>query len=719
MPGKRRGLGKQSSKIDKQSKKTLAAPARVSNLPFGDGLRVGALIEFRTNHALSLGVIEGSNRGKWIVRDQIGTEFSVRNQDVTLLLPGKEYTRRDVRDFLEDASSMDSNLVQIAWSTAKELPEPIKLEDMARIMLGGTSPQSLYSAYAALKEQTKYFRQAGKDPPSYHRINSSIDGHNDGLEKARQAHAARQKSMKSFADAVSEALKDPNKRGISRWEGGPHEERIRALKDLALGPGPWIDVRNLAVESLRALNMSLTPNGAVTLLEELGIVDRHAPLALIRAGMAQGFDAKLEAEAESIMASAVAGASHPEDIHRKDLTHLRAISIDNKGTEEIDDALSIEHLEDGKVKIWVHVADVSRWIEFGSKLDLEGMQRAIAMYLPTETIPCFPWMLARGTLSLNEGKECMALSTGVILKDNGEIESKEIILSRIKPTNNLSYSDVDEILEKGGDTDVNVLHEMVKKRAKWRTKQGAISIDLPECVVRVDVKNGEEEPEVLLKKKQDTPAKAMVEEMMILANEVAGIIGKEAGLALPYRTQPPPMPLDKGLLSKIPEGLCVAAALRRRMTSVVVQCHAPGCHASLGVQAYVQATSPIRRVVDLLAHRQLKSHIIGMAPPVNVSLLESFLSKMAQYSHLRSKVQTNSENYWIAEYFRQNMSTKTWKGLVLIWKKKPQRIASVLLLDFGLEVPVRIVRDINVGDTLELCVEKVDVKSGMFRLGEK
>ena len=46
--------------------------------------------------------------------------------------------------------------------------------------------------------------------------------------------------------------------------------------------------------------------------------------------------------------------------------------------------------------------------------------------------------------------------------------------------------------------------------------------------------------------------------------------------------------------------------LRSRMTRGVVHTDAPVPHAGLGLDAYVQVTSPIRRYNDLLAHWQLK-----------------------------------------------------------------------------------------------------------------
>jgi exoribonuclease-2 len=73
----------------------------------------------------------------------------------------------------------------------------------------------------------------------------------------------------------------------------------------------------------------------------------------------------------------------PDARHRVDLTHHAAIAIDDASTTEVDDALSVEWLPDGRPRLWVHVADPGRWLRPGGALDLEARRRGSTMYLPT------------------------------------------------------------------------------------------------------------------------------------------------------------------------------------------------------------------------------------------------------------------------------------------------------------------------------------------------
>lgn len=86
-----------------------------------------------------------------------------------------------------------------------------------------------------------------------------------------------------------------------------------------------------------------------------------------------------------------------------------------------------------------------------------------------------------------------------------------------------------------------------------------------------------------------------VAELMILAGEAVGELGRRLGVPLPYRGQAEPVLPDKNELAAVPPGPCQAVLLRMRMTRSLTLTHAPLRHAGLGLDAYVQFTSPIRR----------------------------------------------------------------------------------------------------------------------------
>ena len=136
----------------------------------------------------------------------------------------------------------------------------------------------------------------------------------------------------------------------------------------------------------------------------------------------------------------------------KHTVSLGAYAVDKEGAIEVDDALSLERLEDGREKIWVHIADVSRWVRPGSKLSLEAERRMATLYLPEEKITMFPESLSSELLSLGASIDSYALSCGVTLDDKGEVTSYEVCPSKIRVTRRLSYPQLDKILHNNATT---------------------------------------------------------------------------------------------------------------------------------------------------------------------------------------------------------------------------------------------------------------------------
>lgn len=140
------------------------------------------------------------------------------------------------------------------------------------------------------------------DPPLYYR---KTDQESSTAKALREAHSTqfqmKQASMEAFASFLTKILEDPSKRGLEPWIGSVHEEQILALKEFAIGAGPNLGVRNMAVNCLRAANLGLTPNAAATLMEELHIIPYYAPLPLLRAGIPVAFP-------ETVLEEAAVGA---------------------------------------------------------------------------------------------------------------------------------------------------------------------------------------------------------------------------------------------------------------------------------------------------------------------------------------------------------------------------------------------------------------------------
>ncbi|KAL6977451.1 ribonucleotide-diphosphate reductase subunit rnr1 [Sarracenia purpurea var. burkii] len=86
---------------------------------------------------------------------------------------------------------------------------------------------------------------------------------------------------------------------------------------------------------------------------------------------------------------------------------------------QLDDALSATKLKDGRIKIWIHVADPASLVQPGSRIDREAMKRGTSVFLPTTTYPMFPERLAMEGMSLKQGKLCKAVTVSVVLHSDG------------------------------------------------------------------------------------------------------------------------------------------------------------------------------------------------------------------------------------------------------------------------------------------------------------
>ncbi|MEB3336499.1 MAG: ribonuclease R family protein, partial [Leptolyngbyaceae bacterium] len=484
--------------------------------------------------------------------------------------------------------------------------------------------------------------------------------------------------------------------------------RLEALERFAT-LGEEATHRTPALETLAALGRPETPQAAFQLLVDLGLWSRHENLSLRRSQIPTQFPTKV-LEVVQCRLDSPPPDRYSED--RLDLTHLKVYTIDDESTSEIDDGLSLEFLTDGRQRLWVHIADPTRWLMPGDELDLEARRRSTTLYLPTGMIPMFPSQLATGPMSLVQGRICCALSFGVVLDQAGAVEDYTIQISLIKPTYRLTYDDVDEMLELGiqAEPEISAIAAWAKRRQAWRESQGAISIHMPECSIKV------QDDEITIQVLEDSMARQLVAEMMILAGEVAGRYGQTHQLAIPFRNQPQPeLPPDEELL-RLPAGAVRSCAIRRCMPRSEVST-TPGRHASLGLDTYTQVTSPIRRYGDLLSHFQIKAHLKGDPLPFSLEDVKELLQSISSTAYEAVQVERQTNRYWGLEFLRRN-THEVWSALVLRWLREHESLALVLLEDLGLELAMRFFRPVEPGDRVDIRVAYADPRQDTIQLQE-
>jgi exoribonuclease-2 len=367
---------------------------------------------------------------------------------------------------------------------------------------------------------------------------------------------------------------------------------------------------------------------------------------------------------------------------RHDLTHLPSIAIDDEGSNDPDDALSV----DGR-RLWVHIADVSALIPPDSPADLEARARGANLYLPDGTITMLPGS-ATTLLALGLSEISPALSFGLEIADDGEISDLEIVPSWIKVTR-LSYEEAETRLDEPLFQDMTAHTSRYRKR---RRQNGSVEIFLPEVKIRVRGRKVE------IRSLPPLKSRELVQEAMLMTGEAAARYALSHGIPMPFTTQDGPENAQVGA-KKLSQMFALrnSQAPSRRSTT-------PGSHSGLGLEIYTQATSPLRRYLDLVVHQQLRANLTGkdlLAPD------EIMVRMGAADSVIRSirRAERNSNKHWTLVYLMQNPD---WLGEGIIVDIRGAR-SVCLIPDLALEINLYLRKQLPLDSVVKLRVGTVDL----------
>lgn len=663
----------------------------------------GTLVEFRVQGSPRLGVLDRPEGKKnWIVMDVRGQAHTVHPRAFVFQLPGATFTVEDLPSLQAEAEAhIDPSSLQIAWELLHEAGEAADPASLALLLFSDQRPALCYAAHRLLAEDKTFFKQKGDryEPRSASQVNELLHQ----IEKEAQ----RRQEWEGFLERVQRVLAGES----LEWQKSDRP-RLETLEKFVL-LGEEASQRVQASEILSALDRNTTPEAALNLLVALMVWSPHENLALRRSQVPVHFS-------EAALTMAQHRLDNPPsdpDENRLDLTALKTYTVDDESTQEIDDGLSVETLEDGRQRLWVHIADPTRWVLPGDDLELEARRRCTTVYLPTGMIPMFPLELAAGPMSLVQGKHCCALSFGIILTETGAIEDYCITASRVKPTYRLTYDDVDEMLNLGiqAEPELLAIAKWAKVRKKWRDTQGAINIHLPESSIKVLQQDNQESIEIRLL--DNSPSRQVVAEMMILTGEVAAHYGQSNKLAIPFRSQPQPeLPSDEELM-QLPSPIVRYSAIRRCMPRSEMGI-TPARHATLGLEGYSQVTSPIRRYTDLLAHFQIKAHLRGEPLPFSSEEMTELTQGASSAAYEAVLVERQTKRYWALEYLRRQGTDQVWAALLLRWLREGERLGLVLFEELGLELAMRFERDVGLGERFQVRVIHANPRQDVIRMEE-
>jgi exoribonuclease II len=664
----------------------------------------GALVEFRLQGERLLAVITGPDGKKnWCLQTATGQIHRVHPRQVTFEWPEGPYKLQDIPQMeLVSQEYITATDLEVAWEILVDTHDSTTPKDLAQLLFGEQTPVATYSAHRLLAEDKLYFKQKGEvyEPRPREQVEEIRHQLVAAAEKTRIQEAFVQKIRRRLAGST-----DPKE---LVWDQAIDLPRLAALERWVLWQQESPDYR-MAQETLRILGRKEEPQDAFRLLVELGHWNAHENLFLLRSQIPQAFAEEALVETQRLL------ANPPLDLdqaRRRDLKMMPVYTIDDESTQEVDDGLSIEQRPDGTQWIWVHVADPSRWVFPGSVLDREVRARGTSVYLPDRVLPMFPPALATGPMSLVAGRDNCSLSFAIQLSEAGEILDYEIMPTLLRTIYRIDYPEVDELLETGSEPTLEKLYQWAKKRRDYRLGLGAVQIDMPESQIKVQEEGQKLNLEVLT----ESPSRLLVSEMMILVGEVTALYAQRKEIPIPYRAQPQPQLPPQEEIDQLPLGpvrdYVLCRFMQRGETSF-----SPASHGGLGLAAYAQATSPIRRYSDLVVHYQLKAHLRGEALPFDAEQLRILLAPIESACYEATQLERQTVRYWLLEYIAREPDTLQ-PALVLDWAGGDSHRGVVLLEQIGIRLPVRFDRAVSRGEMVDLRVVQVDPRQDLLVLKE-
>lgn len=339
-----------------------------------------------------------------------------------------------------------------------------------------------------------------------------------------------------------------------------------------------------------------------------------------------------------------------DDPTREDLRYLLSFTIDGRDAKDFDDSVSLELLENGNVRLGVHIADVGYYVQPGTALDREAFARGTSVYLPGRVLPMLPEQLCNGVCSLRPNEDKFTLSALMEIDDAGRVVNERLARTITRSKARLVYDDVNALfagseqqlaaMETLKDT-LRAMRTLAGKLRVRRQAQGCIDFEIDEPGFVLDDKG--EPVEIITRERGE--AEMMIEDFMLAANECVARFARENRVPLLYRVHEKPdaeklamfadfldaigvstknirhdaAPSDiRALLEKTrerPEYSVITALALRSMQKARYDTHPLG-HYGLAMADYCHFTSPIRRYPDLVVSRAITAKLTGKPIPL-------------------------------------------------------------------------------------------------------
>lgn len=390
---------------------------------------------------------------------------------------------------------------------------------------------------------------------------------------------------------------------------------------------------------------------------------------------------------------------------RRDLRDKEIFTIDGDDTKDIDDAISLEKLENGNYLLGVHIADVTNYVKENSEIDKEAYQRATSVYMNSVVNPMYPVELSNGICSLNPETDRLAMSAEMEINSKGKVVDYDLFESVIHSRKQMTYNNVNKILndeevpegyEKFQET-LKEMYNLSQILLKNRKERGYQEFEIPEIKLVTD----ENDIPIEIKKKESGKGEKLIEMFMLSANETVATHVYNMGIPFIYRDHDKPNEeklkkvtdiirnygetfttkgklLSSKYISSLLEELetkekyeTYCNMILRSLAKATYESYNIG-HFSIGIdsdkrEGYTHFTSPIRRYPDTTVHRVLKQIFHNQTEKLYSEEHKQKMTAIAKHSSVQEqnsdKCERESNKMKTAEYMEKHIN-ETYDGII-------------------------------------------------------
>ena len=566
----------------------------------------GTIVLFYHQARLCLGIVTSAEGNRWQVLDSEG-EAQLLASERFALASLDLFTPPNTRTLGNFAAMAEQSLelLQDEGVPARlaQLPAPFSFEQASEAA-GCHSDFCRFALYRHLRQREDlYLLKKGvwrtRDPEE-----------TAAFLARKEQEAARTRYLEAVAGFLERLDAKDATAGLPEFSSGTERQLAQELRALLISGEPKDLARVLRADgrdldkSVRALRLSLGDIAADT--------DPVAAASGIPIAFVPGLPA-------------LAVTPEPSELEQRE-----AFTIDAEDSGDLDDAIDWQETAAGW-NLGVHISDVAARIPVGKDLWRAAQDRVASLYLPSQTIPLLPPELSGDAFSLREGEARPVLSLRVELDREARIVACDWHRGWLRVKKNLSYETFDALLR---SQERSPLLEICRKLRDARVGEGEER--KPRYSWNLKVSDGD----VALQRVDNlSPARFVIEELMILYNRLLAERACQSSLPLIYRnvTQFAEEEDEDAANYGIQAYLSTSAKF----------------HPGVGAQAYLHATSPIRRFTDIVNQAQFSALLEGRGQSFARQDLEELILSIEKRLRLLRAVTHRSERHWLLRFLKQ------------------------------------------------------------------